>query len=74
MYVYQSVIGKQLVAALPLLCALCVLLSACAGKGRSEWEDIDYSSVYKKASQRENDSGYTSGSFGSCLDDDFGCQ
>lgn len=70
---YHNVINRHFLAAIPLLCALSLTLVACANKGRSEWEDIDYSSVYRKANQRENDSGYTPSS-GGCLDNDFGCQ
>ncbi|MFO0388492.1 MAG: hypothetical protein ACK502_02060 [Alphaproteobacteria bacterium] len=59
--------------AMPLMCALSLALAACANKSRGDWEDIDYSSVYRKASQRENDSSYVP-SAGGCLDADFGCQ
>lgn len=51
------------------------LLSGC-GNGSSaaahnEWQNIDYSSVYRKAGQRENDSGYVQPSVVGCVDDDL---
>jgi hypothetical protein len=72
-FMYQRVIHKQFLAAMPLMCALSLTLASCASKSRGDWEDIDYSSVYRKANQRENDSSYVPSS-GGCLDADFGCQ
>lgn len=54
----------------PLLLAALLLIS-CAGAQKSEWDNLDYSSVYRKAQQRgEYDTGYTP-SYGSCVDDDI---
>jgi hypothetical protein len=55
-----------------VLMIVVLALASCAQK-RNEWEDLDYSSVYRKAGQRENDPSYTPAS-GSCLEDDFGCR
>lgn len=71
---YQNVMYRPFLALMPLLCAVSLTLVSCANKGRGDWEDIDYSSVYRKANQRENDSSYTPSSGGCMLDDDFACQ
>ena len=71
---YQSVMHKQIMSVMPLMCAVTLMVTACASKGRSEWDAIDYSSVYRKANQRENDSSYTPSTGGCMLDDDFACQ
>ena len=45
---------------------------ACSGqRARSEWDNIDYSSVYRRAAQRENDSRYEPTGDVGCLDDDL---
>ncbi len=57
----------------PLVPILLCLLMACAPK-HNEWQDIDYSSVYRRSGERENDSGYTpprSGSIMGCVDEDL---
>lgn len=53
------------------LLAVCVLI-ACSGGGRhKEWEDLDYSRVYKHYGERENDPGYTQPSILNCVNDDL---
>ena len=50
------------------------LLPGCGSGGAhatNEWQNIDYSSVYRKAGQRENDSSYTQPSVIGCVDDDL---
>lgn len=47
------------------------LLTACGGGQRSQWDDIDYSSVYRAYERRQNDSGYTPPSIVGCVDDDL---
>ena len=52
---------------------LAVLLaaSACSGGRHSEWDNIDYSSVYRKAGESENDSGYRAPRIIGCIDEDL---
>lgn len=69
---YQSVMNRQFLAMMPVVCVLSLTLSSCATKSRNEWDNIDYSSVYRKANQRDNDNLYTP-STGCSLDDDFAC-
>ncbi len=47
-------------------------LSGCGASQKNEWEDLDYSPVYKKAQGREFDPSYTPA--GGCVDDDLGCR
>ena len=56
-----------------LMITIMFALASCGGQKKNQWEDLDYSSVYRKAGERENDSGYTSPT-GSCIDDDMACQ
>ncbi|MGE0754660.1 MAG: hypothetical protein AB7L92_05820 [Alphaproteobacteria bacterium] len=62
------------IAHLPLFCAA-VLLMSCAGGQKSQWDNLDYSSVYRKAGEKqEYDTGYTP-SYSGCVDDDLiGCE
>lgn len=48
-----------------------VLLTACGTPRSSDWQDLDYSSVYRKAKMRELDMLYTQPSEIGCLDDDL---
>lgn len=54
------------------LCFAVLLLVSCAGTSRkSEWDNLDYSSVYRKAGEnKEYDTNYTP-SFNSCVDNEF---
>lgn len=64
-------------ARLPAFTARCFLhfliitaiVSACVTK-KNEWQDLDYSSVYRYYQKREIDSGYTPPSMG-CMDEDL---
>lgn len=53
----------------PLLFLCCALLSACAK--RNEWEDLNYSSVYRYYKQREYDAGYVPPPSIGCFDEDL---
>jgi len=66
----------MLARAVPVLFAVTLTCSACAGGKRDEWADIDYSKVYKAAGQsRDVDSGYKQPSVIGCVDDDlFNCR
>jgi hypothetical protein len=51
---------------------LTALLAACAGNAaHKEWEDLDYSPVYRAYEKRENDSSYKPASIVGCIDDDL---
>lgn len=52
---------------------LLLLLTACAGgmQQNDVWSDMDYSSVYRKAGQRENDNSYKAPTIINCVDDDL---
>ena len=51
-----------------------VVAGACAPKN-SEWQDLNYSSVYRKAKMRELDTFYTLPSTIGCMDEDlYNCQ
>ena len=50
---------------------LCVL-AGCGGKtSRSQWEDIDYTPVYRAYEGHQNDTRYTQPSIIGCVDDDL---
>lgn len=53
-----------------ILLVMC-LVSACSGGKRNQWDDVDYSRVYKAYETRENDSSYTQPSITGCVDDDL---
>lgn len=62
--------------AYPLVLAISITCSACANGGgaagsRGQWEDIDYSKVYKAAGQRDVDSSYKLPTVAGCVDDDL---
>ncbi len=59
--------------ALPILLALSLGCSACAGgQKHNEWDDIDYTGVYKRAEKRESDSSYKlPPTVRGCVDDDL---
>lgn len=48
-----------------------LLVPACGGAKRSEWENIDYSGVYRAYQGRENDSRYVPPKNSNCLEDDL---
>ena len=53
------------------LMTLCVL-AGCGGKtSRSQWEDIDYTPVYRAYEGHQNDTRYTQPSIIGCVDDDL---
>lgn len=60
---------------LPMILTVSLGCSACAGgQGgvrRGEWEDIDYSKVYKAAGQRDTDANYKMPTVTNCVDDDL---
>ena len=45
--------------------------SACAENKRNEWQDIDYSKVYRNAGERQIDSTYRAPSVVGCVNDDL---
>ena len=47
-----------------------LLLAACASQ-HNAFQDIDYTHVYERYQQRENDPGYTPPSVIGCVDDDL---
>ncbi|MFW0776713.1 MAG: hypothetical protein ACN2B6_03215 [Rickettsiales bacterium] len=47
---------------------ICVLASC--GGSRSQWDDIDYTPVYRAYEGRQNDAGYTAPSILSCVQED----
>lgn len=58
------------------LCSIVLAtLAACSG-ARSQWHDLDYSSVYRQYQGRENDPYYVPPTGGTgCIDDDlFNCK
>jgi hypothetical protein len=55
---------------LPVLAAL-YFLPACANKSHGNWDNIDYTPVYKAYENRQNDSSYQQPSVISCVDDDL---
>lgn len=53
-----------------LVCVMMVLVS-CASAQKSQWDSLDYSSVYRKAAEKgEYDTNYTP-SYTGCMDDDL---
>jgi hypothetical protein len=52
-----------------------IMLTACGQPRDNAWQDLDYSSVYRRAKMRELDLLYTQPSQLGCLDDDlYSCQ
>jgi hypothetical protein len=54
-----------------LLLTVCLLAAACAGGKRTQWDNVDYTPVYKAYGERENDPAYTQPSVIGCVDDDL---
>jgi hypothetical protein len=52
-------------------CVASFLLPACASQQKNQWENIDYSPVYKAYGDQGNDAGYTPPSVLGCVDDDL---
>ena len=47
------------------------MLTACGGNKGHQWDNIDYTPVYKAYEARENDSRYTQPNITACVDDDL---
>jgi hypothetical protein len=48
-----------------------LLITACSGGNKNEWDKLDYSNVYRKAAQRDNDTRYSAPTVVGCLDEDL---
>lgn len=62
---------------LAILLAAALTCSACGGGSRKtdDWDNIDYTNVYRKAAQREADRVYKLPTVRGCVDDDlFNCR
>ena len=53
-----------------IVMTMAAVLAACASRN-SEWEDLDYSSVYRAAGARDNDRNYVQPSIIGCVDEDL---
>jgi hypothetical protein len=53
-----------------LLCVMALTQCGSGGGRASQWQDIDYSKVYR-ARSGDNDSGYVAPSVINCVDDDL---
>ena len=55
----------------PHVLVMACFLAACAGGKRNQWDDVDYTPVYKAYESRQNDAGYTQPTITGCVDDDL---
>jgi hypothetical protein len=66
--------NKDCVAMMHLM-AVIFCFSGCARTGGNQWENLDYSKVYRENARRENDTSYVTPSVLGCTDDDlFNCR
>jgi hypothetical protein len=50
---------------------MAAVMAACTTSRHNEWEDLDYSAVYRAAGQRDNDRTYVQPSVLGCVNEDL---